>query len=319
MSVSEDRVVFNIVWTGTVFPYLQYFVASQIEHSAARFRFIANGCPPDQISLMHDFAARRADRVVEVVEVSPAPEIVAHGVALDRVRATRDDGELFSLIDPDIKANGPFVAELLEMLHDGTAAVTSGKEVWSDDNLVPVGHVGVAGEHFFDREGFVFGSPHLAFYDRARLEETASRWGVGFGSAGRDLSPAAQARLAAMGHEYIVYDTAKIVNAFLQADGSGVVHHDLPQLVHIGGMSHYLSPPGGYITLDNGEQAPDFARWGVNDRLHVTRFTARTLQELLAGRAAPPIPENADPSIAEKLSVVQREMADLVATYSWVH
>jgi hypothetical protein len=43
-----------------------------------------------------------------------------------------------------------------------TVAVTSGKEVWSDDNLVPPGHKGVAGEHFFGQDGFVFGSPHLA-------------------------------------------------------------------------------------------------------------------------------------------------------------
>ncbi len=313
MTPADDVFVFNIVWTGSVFPYLRYFVASQIAQSGARFRFVANGCPPDQIELMDAFARAHPDRVVEVLDVSP--EIVAHGVALDRVRAIRDDGPYFCLIDPDIKANGPFVPEFAALLDEGAAAVTSGKEVWSDDNLVPVGNVGVAGEHFFDRSGFVFGSPHLALYDRAVLDDTTGRWGVGLGSAGPDLTDAAQAQMIALGLDYKVYDTGKIVNALLQADGHRLVHRDLAQLVHIGGMSHYLSPPGGYIKLENGEEAPDFARWGLNDRYHVTKFTAHTLKELVAGRATPAIPEGTDPAMGQKLAVVQREMTELFVTY----
>ena len=49
--VTEADLVFNVVWTGTVFPFLQYFVASQIAQSEARFRFVANGCPPDPPAL----------------------------------------------------------------------------------------------------------------------------------------------------------------------------------------------------------------------------------------------------------------------------
>ncbi len=313
MTPPDDEFVFNIVWTGSVFTYLRYFVASQIANSGARFRFVANGCPADQIELMETFARRHPKRVIEVLDVSP--EIVAHGVALDRVRAIRDDGRYFCLIDPDIKANAPFVFEFARLLDAGAAAVTSGKEVWSDDNLVPVDHVGVAGEHFFDRSGFVFGSPHVALYDRRVLDETGNRWGVGLGNAGPDLTVEAKAQLSALGLDYIVYDTGKIVNALLQADGHRLVHRDLPQLVHIGGMSHYLSPPGGYITLENGEEAPDFARWGLNDRYHVTKFTAHTLKELVAGRTAPAIPEGTDPQMARKLEVVQREMTELFARY----
>jgi hypothetical protein len=313
----EDEFVFNIVWTGTDFTYLRLFVASQIAQSEARFRFVANGCTREQIDRMERFAERHPERVIEVLDVS-TDAIIAHGVALDRVRACRDDGRFFCLVDPDIKANAPFLHEFTALFDEGYAAVTSGREVWSDDNLVPVGNVGVAGEHFFDRAGFLFGSPHLALYDRNALDETAARWGVGLGSAGPDLSDAARARLTELGLDYIVYDTAKIVNALLQSDGHRIAHRDVPQLVHIGGMSHYLSPPGGYITLDDGEQAPDFARWGITDRFRVTKFTARTLRELTEGRPVPPIPADADPAIARKLTVVQNEMAELFSTYaSW--
>lgn len=309
---AEADLVFNVVWTGTVFTYLRHFVSSQMAHCGARYRHVANGCPPDQVAMLRADAAARPDRVLEVLDVSDT--MVAHGVALDRVRAQRDDGPWFCLIDPDIKANAPFIPTFADLLAAGAAAVTSGKEVWSNDNLVPVGHPGVAGEFFFDRNGFVFGSPHLAIYDRAALDDTTSRWGVGLGSAGPDLSDAAKARLAELGHEYLVYDTGKIVNALLQADGHRLVHRDLPQLVHIGGLSHYLSPTE-WVTLDDGEQAPEWVRWGLTDRYHVSRFTALTLRRLFEGGEVPAIPEGVEPTMAAKLAVVQQEMADLFATY----
>ncbi len=57
-SVAEDTFVFNIVWTGRVFAYLRYFVASQIAHTDARFRFVVNGCPADQVLLIQKFRDR---------------------------------------------------------------------------------------------------------------------------------------------------------------------------------------------------------------------------------------------------------------------
>lgn len=312
-SPSEASLVFNIVWTGTVFEYLRYFADSLLAHGEARFRFVANGCPPGQVELMERYRAQHPDRVVEVLDVSP-DAMVAHGVALDRVRDIRHDGEYFCLIDPDIKANGLWLKDLLDLLA-GNAAVTSGKEVWSDDNLVPVDHVGVAGEHFFDRTGFVFGSPHLAVYRRAALDDTSQRWGVGLGSAGPELRDDTKAAMAAMGHEYLVYDTAKIVNALLQADGHGVVHHDLPQLVHIGGLAHYLSP-SSYWTTDTGETEPEWTRYATMATRHeFTRYTARTLQALAAGDGAPEMPTGLDDPVEQRLRLVRREVVDLVQRY----
>lgn len=312
-SPNESSLVFNIVWTGTVFTYLRYFAASQIAQSDSRFRFVANGCPPEQIELMEFFRAEHPDRVVEVLNVSP-DAMIAHGVALDRVREIRHDGEHFCLIDPDIKANGPFVGEFLDLLQDHEA-VTSGREVWSDDNVVPEGHPGVAGEFFFDRSGFVFGSPHLALYCREALDQTTRRWGVGLGSAGPELRDDTKAEMASMGHRYIVYDTAKIVNALLQADGHPLVHRDLPQLVHIGGLAHYLSPPA-YRTNEQGETEPDWTRYETMAARHeVTRFTARTLQSLADGQPAPPVPDGLEPSMEQRLHVVRHEVTDLMERY----
>lgn len=311
--VTERSLVFNLVWTRSVFTYLRYFVASQIDQSDARFRFVANGCPPDQIQLMERFGSEHPDQVTEVLVVS-SDDMIAHGVALDRVRAIRDDGDHFCLIDPDIIATAPWVGTFADLLVDH-GAVTSGKEVWSDDNLVPVGHPGVAGEHFVDRKGFVFGSPHLALYHRDALDETCARWGVGLGSAGPELRPDAKAAMASMGHEYLVYDTAKIVNALLQHDGHPLIHQDLPQLIHIGGLAHYLAPPA-YRTTETGETEPDWTRYdSMAARHEVTRFTARTLRALADHEPPPEVPSGLTAPMRERLKLVRREITDLMARY----
>lgn len=310
---AESTLVFNIVWTGTVFDHMWLFTESLLAQSECRYRFIANGCPPPQIAAMEAMEARHGDRIVEVVDVSP-DDMIAHGVALERVRAIRDDGDHFCLIDPDIKANAPFVDALARSLYDHDA-VTSGTEVWSDDNLIPVGHIGVAGEHFFDREGFVFGSPHLAMYRRDALDEVADRYGVGLGSAGPELGDEARGALAGLGHLYVVYDTGKIVNALIQAAGGSVVHRDLPQLVHIGGLSHYLSPPG-YRVDDDGQTLPDWTvHESMGDRHEVTRFAARALSALADGSDPPEPPHDLAPPMEKRLQLVRDEIVDLVARY----
>src|SRR5690606_17868307 len=120
--------------------HLRFFICSLVHTGEARFRLVANGCDPRSLALMEGYATAHADQVVDVMDVSPS-EMVAHGVAMDRVRATRDDGELFCFVDPDIKATGPFLAPFLDVLRTHSA-VTSGKEVWTDDNVVPESHIG---------------------------------------------------------------------------------------------------------------------------------------------------------------------------------
>lgn len=313
-AVPDDRqLVWNVVMTGITFTLLQYFISSLIANSGSRFRLVANGCPPEQVHMMERYGLLHPDRVLEVLTVS-SDAMVAHGVALDRVREHRHDGDWFCMIDPDIKANRSFVGDLAGLLADHDA-VTSGKEVWTGDNLVPVGHQGVAGEFFFDQDGFVFGSPHLAIYRRTALDGTSERWGVGLGSAGPDLRESARARLAEMGHTYLIYDTGKIVNALLQADGHRLVHRDLPQLVHIGGLAHYISP-SEYRRDERDEEVPDWTQWeSMSVRHEVTRYTARTLERLVAGDAAPDVPSGLDRDVEDRLRLVRREIDDLVGRY----
>jgi hypothetical protein len=49
-------------------------VGSLLQHSDARFRFVATGCLPDQVQLMEDFAAAHAPRVTELLVSSESME-----------------------------------------------------------------------------------------------------------------------------------------------------------------------------------------------------------------------------------------------------
>jgi hypothetical protein len=305
----ESAFVFNIVWTGSVFPYLRHVVASQLRHSGARFRFVANGCPPAQVTLMEEFGEAHADRVAEVVVTSTSME--RHGAALDKVFASRDDGEYFCFVDPDIVAEGPFLGDFAAALADGCAGVTSGRGVWTDDVTVPRGHPGVPGEYFYSPDGYLFGSPHFAMYHAGPLRETMDRWDASFESAGGELSPVVKDVLKAAGHDYWIYDTGKILNILFQEDGNRLCHFEHPALLHIGGMSHYLSPPekGGEALATDEE--PDQAWPWPPERLAVARYTAALLRALCDRRPPPGAPSDLDPDLARRLDRVRRALVGL--------
>lgn len=309
--VHVDDLVFNIVWTGTVFSALRPFTESILAHEPVRLRFLVNACPPEEIAAMEAFAAANGSSVVDV-EVVSTGRMLRHGDCLDLVVRNDDDGPLFGLLDPDILATGPFVDRFLHLLR-GRAAVTSGVELWSSHNVRPADNIGVSGEFFYDQDGFVFGSPHLAIYRRAPLLETMDRWGVGFSSAGNDIADVTRKRLEALGRSFWVYDTGKVVNILLQGDGHEVVHEDLDQLVHVGGLAHFLAPP----------QATEGAEpeWGQHDRWDIwegqgPRFqlagqAARFLRAQARGRPLPPPPEGLTPFLAERVDRLRRALATL--------
>ena len=310
---SDDVFVFNLVWTGSVFTYLRYFVASQLDHSGARFRFLSNGCPPEQIAMMERFAARHPTRVVEILETSPTME--THGASLDKVFNERDDGDFFCFLDQDILVSGPFIREFSEELASGAAGVTSGRGVWVEDDRVPPGHLGVAGEHFYSQEGYLFGSPHFAMYRRDPLAATMNRWGVGFGSTGRKLSEPAKARLEESGLLYWVYDTAKLVNIFLQADGNRLSHFEHPSLLHVGGVPTYLGPTK-LQGREGGLLDPNWQNWrGMETRFEVARFTARVLRALVDQQTPPEIPDGVEPAVRARLVPVRDALIDVVGRY----
>lgn len=313
--IDPRDIVFNVVWTGTAFSVLRRLTDTVMAHEPCRFRFIANACPPSEVDAIRAHAAAHPDQIVDVVVASDGP-MLRHGDCLDIVLRSTDDGPLFSLLDPDILATGPFLKPFLDLL-DEHDAVTAGIELWSLDSVRPDGHVGVNGEIFYDRDGYVFGSPHFALYRSGPLRETVRRWGVGFSSAGNDLSDAAKARIEELGRTYWIYDTGKVVNILLQGDGGRLVHQDDDRLVHVGGLAHFLAPPQS-MADDSG--APG-SRWGITDRwdewenqgdrYFVASQAARHLRAEAMGEPVPPLPTDVTPSMAERLGRLRAALSTL--------
>lgn len=312
--MAENSLVFNVVWTGDVFPYLRFFVESLLAKSEARFRYIANGCTPSSIKAMQSVQSKSPERIVEVVDVSP-DAMVAHGVALDAVYPYDDGSEFFAFVDTDIWARAPFVSDLFDDLLSGgpVDAVTSGQEVWTESNVVPDNHPGVGGRHFYRSDGYVYGSPHLAVYRRRALDRTFADWGVGFGAASQASIPEhAWDALVAEGHDYLVYDTAKIVNILLQTSGFKLEHREHDDLLHIGGLSHFVSPPE-HLGREALSGEPSWTKFeGMEYRAGVARYTAETLRALMAGQEAPAVPAEIAPTLSARMTVVRDAMIQMV-------
>lgn len=309
-AVDEQLLVFNVVWVRGVFEYLRYFVASQMAHSSARFRFVVNGCPPDEVALIKRFAGRHSDRVVEVFESSSTME--PHGVALDTVLARRDDGEYFCFIDSDILARRPFLRRFTDRLEGSCVGVTSGR-VFSrpdgqDDAIATESRI-LPGDCFYSQRGYLFGSPHFAVYRRGALDDTMSRWRVGLGSSGPDVSAEVRRELAAAGHAFALYDTGKIVNILLQQDGNTLCHLEHEGLMHIGGVSHFLSTPS-----EEWEEPRHYDGWPA-PRLNFARFTAAVLRDACAGGSVVDVPLDVDADMAKRLEIVREELIALVREY----
>lgn len=308
----ESELVFNVVFTPGTFRYLAPFTSSLLANSSARFRLVANGCPADEVHAMQAFAARNAGRVG--VHVASSTEMLKHGAALEETYASHDDGRFFCFIDSDVMALRPFADELLSLLAR-FSVVTTGDIAWADDRVLPPGSRDLAGRHAVGHDGFMYGSSYVALYSRPALESVRTRWGITFPATPDDRLPEpVRARLTALGRHFTLYDTAKALNILLQGDGSTLHHFDHPGLLHLGGISQYLSHPA-----PTGTAGPDPRPWFAQTpsgrrRWEFAEWVAHTLMTLLDGAPTPDLP--AVPADRDLAFTVQRQLRELVDTYA---
>jgi hypothetical protein len=103
-----------------------------------------------------------------------------------------------------------------------------------------------------------------------------------------------------MHRAFELYDTGKALNILLQGDGFALTHVENPALVHIGGISQFVSRPqtGGLVAEGAGQARLDFARWA-----------AATLRSLVDGDAPPPLP--AGDATRARAELVRRDLIEL--------
>ena len=323
--IGETDFVFNVVFTPLTFRWLRLFTWSVIEQGRVRLRLVANGCPPDELRELIEFSQAH-DPVVEVLQVARG-EILPHGEALDAVCRERDDGDWFCFTDSDVMARGPLLDACRSPL-SRCAALTSGRPGWGLPQVAGRGTRVLPGQLLFDEDGFVYGSSYFAIYHRESLLRVRDRWGVGFsGYRWPDLPAEVRREVARLGRRFDLYDTAKVLNILLQADGETVAHIDHPNLVHIGGMSvEYLCDAFGVRPMDlwlewerslspsGAPEPPGSDDLGAPP--DPARVAALALRCLVRGEPLPPIPTSLDAAAEERLRKVIGELTDLVDRYA---
>ena len=87
-------------------------------------------------------------------------------------------------------------------------------------------------------------------------------------------------------------------------------------MVHVGGVAHYLAPTGWVVDEQGNNGEPDWSQWdGDKVRYQSARFCAGVLRALVAGEAAPEVPEGLASGLTERLSTLRRELVELVERY----
>jgi hypothetical protein len=280
---------FHVVFTPRTFDRLAPFTRTLVDDPAAAVRVVANCCDADEIERMRRFAAAhvRVDDDVVVIN-DPSRAMVPHGEVLDTLferSAERD----FAFVDSDVFARAGFVGEIRRRRRDH-ALVTTGDVAWADDDRLPAGSIDLVGRHAIGHDGFHYGSSYVACYDRGAVEEVRARHGTTFRTAVHEQLPAAiRGRLADLGRTFRRYDTAKVLNLLLVADGHRIEHFTHPALFHLGGISDFLSYPGSAAP---NPTRPWYATTGTGaTRWAFARFAAAALDDLAHGR-----PPETDPS-----------------------
>jgi len=241
MNISSDGngLVFNIVFTKNTFHYFCHFTRTILKNSAVKVRIILNGCGGTEQIEAHQFAAENEDRVFVVL--ASADKILTHHESIQMIFEEDCDSDFFCFADSDIFAREGFMPVFAEVA-GLPAMICSGDIIWTEGNTIASKKTELWGRFYYDEKGWTFGSSYFCIYDRALVKKIMSKYSIDFRRYAQEEIPdkARQAVLEA-GHDYCWYDTAKVVNILLAVEGHLIVHTPNPNLVHVGGMSWYVS------------------------------------------------------------------------------
>jgi hypothetical protein len=217
---------------------LALFMLTLLDWSeGCEFVAVANACTDAEQAFLKSLARRRPRLHYMAL---PLKQQVRHAVALHHLVKT-ETRQQFCFLDNDILADGEFLPSLIAAARS-SVGVFACPPIWSDAaSQTHCGHWRrLKGRSHRTDSGLVVGTTYLAIYDIAALREVLQT-GARFDQTTWDaLSPAIRAKLDAIGMQKDRYDTAKVVNLMLIADGHRLAHLDLPNLHHVGGMSEIL-------------------------------------------------------------------------------
>jgi hypothetical protein len=226
---------FSIVYTTGTVKYLLLCVLSLLKWSNASFRLVANACSPEEVRLLQRLC--ETNPRLEYV-AAPSRTIMRHGELLDYLQSL-EDSQYFCFMDSDILATGDFLSEMSRCLTE-YAGVFCGTPIWckAEEQVLPEDLPSIPGHCNRTAEGLSLGSSYFAIYDNRILRQFMRSMPVGFNRyQWSDVPARCQSHLTQMRLEKTRYDTGKLLNILLVADGQPLCFQESVPLQHIGGIS----------------------------------------------------------------------------------
>lgn len=232
------RLVINTIYTPGSVQYLYMFVLSWLKWSNCLFRLVVNGCTLEEVRILQEFCTK--DSRLDLLILS-STKVMSHGEILNSLQAL-EQSEYFCFMDPDILVTGEFLQNVVPAL-GRYAGVFLGAPLWNDngDQILPENEQNIWGRYNRTPENVCLGSTYFAIYNNTALSKMICSTGLSFDKyVWEDIPECCQRQIAQMGLQRKFYDTGKVLNLLLQAQGELLTFKEMPYLQHIGGINQYL-------------------------------------------------------------------------------
>jgi hypothetical protein len=273
---------------------------------------------------------------------APSRTIMRHGELLDYLQSL-EDSQYFCFMDSDILATGDFSSEVSQYLNQ-YAAVFSGRPIWcmEEEQTLPETLPSIPGHCNRTADGVCLGSSYFAIYDNRTLTRFMHSAGIGLARYQWSTIPAPyQNQLIDMGLKRTRYDTGKLLNILLAAQGPPLLFLDSASLQHLGGVSaqtarrssgrlrrkiksttwfpvvklkqwiRELAGAMGARKVDEAAMTPELRQLQTRRRRSAVYFH-RLFDSLFENRPLPAIPRVGDPGIEER---IKSAAANIVTLY----
>ena len=280
----------NVIYTRGTVRCLSLLVWSLLEHSDYRFRLVANGCLPDEASVLQRLAEQSPRCSFLPL---PTKTIMPHGQALNYLQAATT-GNVFGFLDSDI-----FAVDRLPAMLDLAAGrkacfcypATIGRH---HDDVVPKALAQLSCTYF-------------ALYDAQLVAQLMDTTGVGFDKyLWSEIPREHRQHLTRLSAERPKYDTGQLLSLLLLDAGETPLVVEAPQLIHIGGFSRVAADSRPRRASLLGRLRRSISHRTAKEVRHRTkhdvgRYFSDVLEALVAGQVVPQPTDTGDDAINQKV------------------
>lgn len=228
------QLTFNIVFTPGTVKYLRLGALTLLRYSPYRYRLVANGLLEDERQLLRRLVVSSNRFDFHGLDESG---VLEHGLVLNHLVGI-EESDYFCFIDSDIFAVAEFATPLESALQTCDVLSSCRCLLWDPDD-VSFGFVGRSTHA-------PTGEPLPSTFFSVCRTEVVRRWsqelGIGFQRYRHDeMSPGMREIARRFGWNGELCDTGKLLYLAGLSQGGRFWHREFPALVHIGGISSWIS------------------------------------------------------------------------------